>query len=408
MADTGKTRMLSGCQVLDFTQYLAGPTITRLMAEMGAEIIKVELAPMGDPSRLLPTIKNGRSGYFVQQNRGKKSLCLDFSKPTALEIIRELVRKVDIVVENFGPGVMEKRGLDYESLSQLNPRLIMASLSAFGRQSPLAHKTGYDMIAQAFSGLMHMTGEPNGPPTFVGIGIADVGSGVHAFAALGYALYHRERSGVGQYIDIAMVDTLYHMHDFGLQSHSLSDGEFVPMRMGRYHNQICPAGVYKAPQGWIFILVLDRQWPSMVRAMGRAELLDDPRFANGTERAKNADQLNAIVQEWMLSFPRDEAVIAVLEENRIACSLVQSVVDTINHPHYKARNMVRTVHDPILGEVTIPGFPLKFSADPELPEGLEAPLLGQHGEQVLRELLGYSEAELGELRESGVLFSDNR
>jgi CoA:oxalate CoA-transferase len=408
MAELGKTRMLSGCQVLDFTQYLAGPTVTRLMAEMGADIIKVELAPMGDPSRLLPMVKNGRSGYFVQQNRGKKSLCLDFNKPAALEVVRELVSKVDIVVENFGPGVMEKRGLDYESLSKLNPRIIMASLSAFGRKSPLAHKTGYDMIAQSFSGLMHMTGDPNGPPTFVGIGIADVGSGVHTFAALGYALFHRERTGIGQYIDIAMVDTLYHMHDFGLQSHSISGGEFVPTRMGHYHNQICPAGVYKGLQGWIFILVLDRQWSNLVKAMGRPELRDDPRFATNAERTKNADQLNAIVREWMLSFPRDEAVIAVLEENRIACSPVQSVVDTMNHPHYKARNMVRTVSDPILGEFTIPGFPLKFSADPELLEGIEAPLLGQHGEQVLREVLGYSESELRRLREGGVLYSDNR
>jgi crotonobetainyl-CoA:carnitine CoA-transferase CaiB-like acyl-CoA transferase len=400
--------MLSGCRVLDFTQYLAGPTVTRLMAEMGADIIKVEFAPMGDPSRLLPTIKNGRSGYFVQQNRGKKSLCLDFNQPAALEVIRELVPKVDIVVENFGPGVMEKRGLDYESLSKLNPRLIMASLSAFGRKSPLAHKTGYDMIAQSFSGLMHMTGDPEGPPTFVGIGIADVGSGVHTFAALGYALFHRERTGIGQYIDIAMVDTLYHMHDFGLQSHSISGGEFVPTRMGHYHNQICPAGVYKGPQGWIFILVLDRQWSNLVKAMGRPELRDDPRFATNAERTKHGDQLNAVVQEWMLSFPRDEAVIAVLEENRIACSPVQSVVDTLNHPHYRARNMVRTVSDPILGELTIPGFPFKFSADPELPEGIEAPLLGQHGEQVLREVLGYSESALRRLRESGVLYSDNR
>jgi crotonobetainyl-CoA:carnitine CoA-transferase CaiB-like acyl-CoA transferase len=178
--------------------------------------------------------------------------------------------------------------------------------------------------------------------------------------------------------------------------------------MGHYHNQICPAGVYKAPQGWIFILVLDRQWPSMVTAMGRPQLLNDPRFVTGAERVKNADQLNAIVQEWMLSFPRDEGVIAVLEENRIACSSVQSVIDTMNNPHYKARDMVRTVHDPILGEITIPGFPLKFSADPELNEELEAPLLGKDGEQVLGELLGYSESELSQLRESGVLYSDKR
>jgi CoA:oxalate CoA-transferase len=408
MDPTQKPGMLSRCRVLDFTQYLAGPTVTRLMAEMGADIIKVELAPMGDPSRLLPTIKNGRSGYFVQQNRGKKSLCLDFSKPAALEVIRALVPKVDVVVENFGPGVMQKRGLDYESLSKLNPRLIMASLSAFGRQGPLSHKTGYDMIAQSFSGLMHMTGDPDGPPTFVGIGIADVGSGVHTFAAIGYALYHREMTGIGQYIDIAMVDTLYHMHDFGLQSHSLSGGEFVPNRMGHYHNQICPAGVYKGPQGWIFILVLDRQWGNMVKAMGRPELLDDPRFATGALRTKNSEQLNPIVQAWLLSFANDQDALAVLEENRVACAPVLSVVDTMSHPHFRARDMVRKVHDPILGEVTIPGFPFKFSANADLPEGIEAPLLGQHGEQILRKVLGYSDAKLGELREQGVLYSENR
>src|SRR5579871_2730775 len=245
--------MLAGCKVLDFTQYLAGPTVTRLMAEMGADIIKIEIAPMGDPSRLLPTVKDGRSGYFVQQNRGKKSVCIDLARPEAMEILRALVAKVDIVVENFGPGVMQKRGLDYDSLKEINPRLIMASLSAFGRKSPLSHKTGYDMIAQAFSGLMHMTGDPEGAPTFVGIGMADVGTGVHTFAAIGYALFYRDRTGVGQYIDMAMVDALYHMHDFGLQSYTLTGGEWVPMRMGQYHSQICPAGVFKGPQGWIFI-----------------------------------------------------------------------------------------------------------------------------------------------------------
>ncbi len=408
MADTQSyAGMLSGCRVLDFTQYLAGPTVTRLMAEMGADIIKVELAPMGDPARLLPTIKAGRSGYFVQQNRGKKSLCLDWQQSEALEILRALVAKVDIVVENYGPGVLQKRGLDYETLKHMNPRLIMASLSAFGRNSPLAHKTGYDMIAQAFSGLMHMTGEPDGHPTFVGIGIADVGTGVHTFAALGYALYNREKTGVGQYIDIAMIDALYHMHDFGLQSHSLSGGVFVPQRMGKYHNQICPCGIYKAPQGWIFLLVLDRQWGSMVKAMGKLELLTDPRFATGADRVTNRDILNPIVQDWFLSFPNDEAALAVLEQHRIACAPVLSVVDTLEHPYFKARNMVRTVPDPILGEVTIPGFPLKFSAYPDLPE-LQAPLLGQHGVQVLKEYLSYSDTEIARLQQNGTLYREDR
>lgn len=402
-----RSAMLSGCRVLDFTQYLAGPTVTRLMAEMGADIIKVEIAPMGDPSRLLPTIKSGRSGYFVQQNRGKKSLCLDLQKPEALDILRALAAKVDVVVENYGPGVLQKRGLDYESLKHINPRLIMASLSAFGRKSPLAHKTGYDMIAQAFSGLMHMTGEPDGPPTFVGIGIADVGTGVHTFAALGYALYNREKTGVGQHIDIAMIDALYHMHDFGLQSYSLTGGEFIPKRMGKYHNQICPCGIYKAPQGWIFLLVLDRQWAGMVQAMNKPELLTDPRFATSAARVTHRDLLNPIVQEWFLSFPSDEAVLALLEQHRIACAPVLSVEDTLAHPYFKARQMVRTVSDPILGEVTIPGFPLKFSAYPDLPE-LQAPLLGQHGVQVLQEYLNYSETEIARLQQSGTLYRGDR
>ena len=143
---------------------------------------------MGDPSRVLPFIKDGRSGYFVQQNRGKRSLCLDFAKLESLDLLRSLIPTVDVVVENYGPGVLEKRGLDYASLKKINPKIIMASVSAFGREGPLSHKVGYDLIAQAFSGIMHMTGEPSGPPRFVGLGIADVSSGVHAFAALGYAL----------------------------------------------------------------------------------------------------------------------------------------------------------------------------------------------------------------------------
>ncbi|MGE3773259.1 MAG: CaiB/BaiF CoA transferase family protein, partial [Gammaproteobacteria bacterium] len=191
-------KILDGIRVLDFTQYLAGPTVTRLMAEMGAEIIKIETAPGGDPSRLLPAIRDGRSGYFVQQNRGKQSLCLDLRRPEAQEIVRALVGKVDVVVENFGPGVMEKRGLAYKDLAPLNPRLVMASISAYGRESPLSHKTGYDWVAQAFAGIMHMTGPADGPPMPAGGGIADVSSGVHAFSASGYALFHRERTGQGQ------------------------------------------------------------------------------------------------------------------------------------------------------------------------------------------------------------------
>jgi len=399
--------MLSDCRVLDFTQYLAGPTVTRLMAEMGAYIIKVEQAPGGDPTRLLPILKDGRSCYFVQQNRGKKSLCLDFSKSESMELLRSLVSSVDIVVENFGPGVMEKRGFDYASLKKINPRIIMASVSAFGRRGPLSHKVGYDLIAQAFSGIMHMTGSPDGPPQFVGLGIGDVNSGVHAFAALGYALYYREKTGVGQHIDLSMVDALYHMHEISVHAYSATGGQYVPKRMGSHHPLVCPCGAYKAPQGWIVLLVLDRQWPSLARTIGRAELIDDPRFATGAARAKNQKELIAIIEAWMQTMPSDEAVLKILEENRVPSAPVMSIVDTLNHPHFKEREMVRTVPDPILGEVTIPGFPLKFSEFPDLLE-LQAPLLGEHGADVLTEQLGYSEAQIADLRAKGVLISEHR
>jgi crotonobetainyl-CoA:carnitine CoA-transferase CaiB-like acyl-CoA transferase len=409
MNTDGKTGpyMLSGLKVLDFTQYLAGPTVTRLMAEMGAEIIKVEQAPMGDPARLLPVVKNGRSAYFVQQNRGKKSLCLDFSKSEAIELLHSLATKVDVVVENYGPGVLERRHLDYASLRNINPRIIMASISAFGRTGPLSHKVGYDFIAQAFSGLMHMTGYPDRPPVFVGMAIGDTGSGVHAFAAVGYALYYREKTGVGQHIDISMVDALYHMHEVNVQAYTTTEGQYVPQRMGAHHALVTPCGVFKGPEGYIAVLVLDRQWPAMAKAMGHPELIDDERFATGPERAKNQKELIAIIEEWMASLASDEAVLKVLDEYRIAASPVMSVAASVTHPHFQARGMIRKVADPILGEVTIPGFPFKFSGFPELPD-IQAPMLGQHGSELLRDHLGLTEQEVGKLKASGVLVSADK
>jgi CoA:oxalate CoA-transferase len=402
-----ETHMLSGLKVLDLTQYLAGPTVTRFMAEMGAEIIKVEQAPGGDPSRLLPLIKNGRSAYFIQQNRGKKSLCLDFSRPESIEVLHALAAKVDVVVENYGPGVLERKHLDYPSLRAINPRLIMASISAFGRTGPLAHKVGYDLIAQAFSGLISVTGYPDRPPVFVGMGIGDQGSGVHAFSAIGYALYYREKTGVGQHIDISMVDALFHQHELNVHAFVLSEGQFTPGRMGAHHALVAPCGVFKGPKGYIVILVLDRQWPSMAKAIGRPDLIDDPRFVTGADRGKNQLELIQIIENWMATLSSDEAALQVFEEFRIAAAPVMTVADAVTHPYFKARDMIRKVKDPLMGEVTIPGFPLKFSAFPDLPD-IQAPTLGQHGDEVLREHLGYTDVQLAELRSQGILVSEDR
>lgn len=194
--------ILDGYKVLDFTQVLAGPTVTRLMAEMGAEILKVELAPDGEISRGLPYLRNGRSAYFIQQNRGKKSLCIDARHAKGLAILKQLVTQVDVLVENFAPGVIGRLGLDYETVKALNPKIVMCSISAFGQSGPLSHLPGYDYIAQAYSGITSMIGEKDGQPYFPLPGIGDVSTGVHATAAINGALLYRERTGQGQYVDI--------------------------------------------------------------------------------------------------------------------------------------------------------------------------------------------------------------
>lgn len=398
--------ILDGIRVLDFTQYLAGPTVTRLMAEMGAEIIKVESAPGGDPSRLLPMIRDGRSGYFVQQNRGKQSLCLDLRRPEALEIVRALVGTVDVVVENFGPGVMEKRGLAYKDLAALNPRLVMASISAYGRESPLSHKTGYDWVAQAFAGIMHMTGAADGPPMPAGLGVADVSSGVHAFSAIGYALFHRERTGQGQWLDISMIDSMFHMHEIPLQAHAVSGGSFVPKRAGNSHPMVAPFGVFKGPTGYLVILALQLQWKGLCEAMGRPDLEHDPRFVDGTVRAKNQQALTPIIEAWLAGFSDNDTVLDTLEKHRVPSAPVLSPIDALDHPYFAARGTVRRIEDPVLGPMHVPGFPLRFSAQPTVPD-LVAPLLGEHNAQVLS-ALGYSAEQITVLQRDGVLARADR
>lgn len=398
---------LEGIRVLDFTQYLAGPTVGRLMAELGAEIIKVEIAPGGDPSRGLPIADDGRSGYFIQQNRGKKSLALDLKKPEADKIIRELIKTVDVVVENFGPGVMEKKGLAWQDIQAINPGVIMASISAYGRESPLSHKTGYDWVAQAFSGIMHMTGERDGRPLPVGIGVADVSSGVHAFSAIGYALFNRSRTGEGQWLDISMVDSMFHMHDISLQGYTLTKGEFKPFRQGAHHELIAPFGVFKGPSGYICILSLQPQWKNVCAAIGRPELENDPRYASGPDRGKRQDELIELIETWMEDFADNDAVLEHLEQHRVPAAPVMDPSDAINHPYFKARGMVREIEDPVMGPLAVPGFPLRFSAQPERLD-LVAPTLGQHNAEVLTDVLDYSAEQVSALTDAGVLVSRER
>ena len=399
----GDPMILEGCTVLDFTQYLAGAGVTRLMAELGADIIKVEFPGVGDPARLLPVVVESRSGWFVQHNRGKQSLCIDWDTTEGREALLELARDVDIVAENFSSAdIMARRGLDYESIKAVNPDVIYLSVSCFGRTSPWKSKPGFDFIAQAVSGIMHMTGDPDGPPMMVGSALGDTNGAVHGFASLGYALYHRERTGQGQHIDIAMTDALFHFHEGQLQANHLSGGEYVPERFGNHHSAVFPAGSFRGPQGYIVVLALDLQWPNVCECLGRLDLLEDPRLQTLGDRATHRAELIEIVEGWMATFDSDEEVLDELEKFRVPAGPVLSPLDALDHPHFKARDMVRWVEDRQLGKIPIPGFPFKFGAQPELAD-IEAALLGEHNEAVLAGRLGYSAERIEQLHHSGVL-----
>ena len=402
-----ETPYLEGVKVLDFTQYLAGPSCTRLLAELGADLIKVVIRPFGVPTRAGAPRRDRRSGGFVQQNRGKRSLCVDVLRPEGVALVKELVPHVDVVVENYSHGVMARRGLDYESLSAINPRLIMASVTGFGQTGPLRHKTSFDFIAQAYAGVMHMTGDPDGPPTFVGLGLGDTNAGFHAFAGIGYALYRRDRTGKGAHVDISMVDALFHMQETAVHAASMTNGEFVPLRQGRHYQPLSPAGSFKAPQGWIVILCTQGQIGYLFSAMGRPELIEDPRFATNPARLEHRDELTALVESWMATFATDDEVMAALEAHRVPCGPVLSPADALDHPYFRERRMVRDVHDPFAGTFAIPGFPIKFSDAPPEPD-LQAATLGQHNRSVLGELLGYDEATIAALEDDGILATKDR
>ena len=397
--------VLEGYTILDFSQIVAGPTCTLMMAEMGAEVIKVELAPAGDGARLGPVVRDGRSGYFVQHNRGKKDVCLDAKTPEGLAILKGLVKKVDVLVENYAPGVIGRLGLGYDVVSALNPRLVMCSISAFGQTGPLAHEPGFDWVGAAYSGITSMGGEKGGSPIFPMVAMGDVSTGAHAMGAVCAALLYRERTGRGQHLDLSLLDTYAHYHEASFQMYSLSQGAISPSRSGAHSWYASPAGVFKGRERYfILIAPLEQHWSKLCEAMGRPEMARDPRFTDNETRMKNLDALVDTIEGWLRSQPSDDTALETLKAHHVPVAPILSVPEALQHPHLRQRGTVRTVHDRLLGDLEVPGFALRFSDFPT-PLELQAPLLGEHNAEILTEWLGYSPDQIQNLERRGILRS---
>ena len=388
---------LTGVRVLEFAALIAGPSCARYLADHGAEVIKVERHPAGDVSRVADRNGGERSAWYVQYNGGKQGMCIDLARPEGRDIVRQLVAKSDVVIEAFTPGVMARLGLGYDDLAALNPTLVMCSISGFGQTGPNAKRPGYAHMAHAMSGwvatqFLHRDPpeEPRGP----GMAIADVVTGITAFGAICAALFRRERTGRGEHVDIALFDSLFAAIDGTLQRCLLGAAPDV-----WYHP------VHKTLDGYVTANIGPdfRAWQNVCKAMGREDLLTDARFSTQDAVNRHRDAATSLVQEWLLHHTSEEAD-RILTAHHVVCGVVKTVEEAVCQPQVKARGLLNTVDDPVLGQIDVIGSPVKFR---EATVGVtsHAPMLGEHNEAVLRGLLGFDDERIARLREQGVLRS---
>ena len=393
---------LAGRKVLDLSRVLAGPWCTMILGDLGAEVVKVENPNGGDDTRGWgPPFAAGEAAYYLCANRNKKSLALDFSRPEGQEIVRALAADADILVENFRVGGLVKYGLDYDSLSAVNPRLVYCSVTGYGHSSPLAAKPGYDYVIQAEGGLMSVTGPQDGAPHKVGVAVADLFTGMAAAQACLAALIAADRDGAGQHIDMALYDAQLAMLA-NVGSAYLVSGE-EPGRYGNGHATVIPYDLFDAADGQLVVAIgNDRQFARFARElMQRPDLAEDRRFATNAARVENRAALMAEMRPTIAEKPA-EFWIEVMQAARIPCARVRSVGEALSAPETAARGMVQEVAHPLAGRVPLVTSPLKLRGTPVV-EPHAPPLLGEQSEEVLRERLGYSRERIAALREAGVL-----
>ena len=379
--ESGGLKALKGIKIIDLSRVLAGPFCTMLLADMGAEVIKVEIPEKGDDSRAFPPFKKGQGTYFINFNRNKRSIVLDLKKPSDVNTFLEIIKSMDVLVENFRPGTMEKMGLGYDRLRKVNSQLIYACISGFGHYGPYKDKPGYDIIGQAVGGIMSITGWPDGPPTRTGTAIADILSALFCTIGILSALHARNIYGKGQKIDVALVDSVVSAIGTILQIYLVE--KRIPKRAGNKYDFIAPYEAFMAKDGW-FVLGVgnDNIWEKFCSAINREDLINDERFNSNFERLKYNNELAEIIECWTANFTVGE-IISILEENGIPAAPINNLEQIVNDPHIAiAREMIQKIVHPIAGEVKITGNPIKMSeTNPQIYKS--SPLLGEHTDYVL-------------------------
>ncbi len=392
---------LLGVKVLDMSRVLAGPFCGMLLADMGADVIKLEVPGHGDDSREFPPFKEGQSLYFTNLNRGKRGVTLNLKDEEGKRVFLELVRKCDVLIENFSPGTMERLGLGYEELRKVNPRLVYAAISGFGQTGPYRSRPGYDIIGQAMGGLLSVTGWPDSPPTRSGTAIGDILSSLFCTIGILAALNIRERTGRGQLVDVSLVDSVYAALE-NIPQKFFVEGK-VPGRIGNRYEFIYPYDTFRARDGWVVLgIANDAIWGRFLEAAGLEHLRVDERFSSNKVRVENHAALRAVIEGWTGGLGKDE-IVELLNANRVPSCPIYDVKEASEDPHIsKARGMVVELEQPGLGTVRLQGNPVKMSETDPKPRG-PAPELGGDTGEVLRELLGYDEETVERLKRRGAI-----
>ncbi len=390
-----KKGVLSGIRVLDLSRVMSGPFCTSMLADLGAEVIKIEMPEVGDEGRSFGPYRDGESTYFMMLNRNKKSVTVNMKAPEGRDVVRALIPKCDVLVENFRPGVMDRLGLDEASVRKLNPGIIYASISGFGQDGPLRDWPAFDLVIQAMSGLMSLTGPKGGPATAVGESVADVCTGMFAAFGIVSALFDRERTGEGRSLDVAMLDSMMAMQLTGL-SRQLYSGD-TPIPVGNRHPVTYPVDSFPTRTGDVVMVCFSNAaFIELAKLMGQPDLAGDGRFADNAARNANEDELRRLIAEWTAPQTQD-AVIEALHGARIPAAPVWNLAQLAQSDHVEARNLVSAGRHATLGEVPLVSQPVRFSGI-EPDSNPNTPILGEHTDAVLDEIAGLDSDAIEELR----------